>query len=980
MTPAEGGTLQALRRLVWLLVLPVLVLLAVLTLLQYQQRMQNAERDLQHRASERAQELEALAQPAVHQVHDLVRLLQLQWDQPPDAATELAQALQPAFVAQATDGWSLDQAPAATRKKLGQVWWAPPDRRPPEALWLRRAQAFNELARIAQERSPALDATWFVAGALNLSFGYPWVSTAEMLQAMGLPTLRAMEGPRVSAMESSIRNRQAGGVTEGYWSDPYVGQLNGELVQSHATQVWLRGSYLGEVSVDLSLTALQRLAQRWRSNGSQLWVASDAGLVLADAQLPLAAPAAPRLVNTRVSVQLASRLPSGVAAADLAQLMARASVDGSAGVLEAADWALVVARRAKSPWTYVEAVPLQQLRLAVLPTLLPNALLGLALLLVFVLGHWLINHWFVSPALEVLSYMRQLSLDASVPAPALGPRWQGWVRAITDTFAKQRTLQQRERAHEAFRSAMVDNAPMAIVTQDNSGRVVDFNPAAERLLGLPRAAAVGQRLPAQLLPGALAAAPAVATGVAPSPALSDEVFDITGQRSDGTPFPAQVQHFELPLETGTYQIAFITDLTARHAALRQIENQREALRQSEKLSAMGSLLAGVAHELNNPLSVVMGRASLLEEKLESGAVLDDVHRIRLAAERCGRIVRTFLNMARQRPAQRRAVQLGDVVQAAADMLGYTLRSHGIVLELQLHPASALPLPEVQADPDQLGQVVLNLIVNAQQALLSDLSGNSLRGVPSTGRPQPRRITITSGQEEPRPGRHAWVWLRVADNGPGVPAALRSHIFEPFYTTKDEGLGTGLGLSVSRALVREHGGSLVLENSAEGACFRLSLPISGREEAGPPAPTTAPPLDAGGTTSPRVLVVDDEPELAELMRAMLEGAGLEVATAESGAVALELLREARFDAVVSDVRMPDMDGPTLWRAVQAVDATLARRTLFVSGDTLASPAAQWVAQQGLQGLDKPFTADELLAAVQRALAAPAGLPLSLPPQP
>ena len=399
-----------------------------------------------------------------------------------------------------------------------------------------------------------------------------------------------------------------------------------------------------------------------------------------------------------------------------------------------------------------------------------------------------------------------------------------------------------------------------------------------------------------------------------------------------------------------------------------LDEHREALRQSEKLSAMGSLLAGVAHELNNPLAIAMGRASLLDEKAQAGApaaeLAEDARRIREATERCGRIVRTFLNMARQRPPARRPVQLNDIVRAAADMLGYTLRSHGVVLELLL----AENLPDVRADPDQLGQVVLNLMVNARQALESQAGA--------------RLLVVASGVETPRPGREPRVWLRVADNGPGVPEELKPRLFEPFFTTKASGLGTGLGLSVSRGIVREHGGDLVLEQPRDasepmpGAAFRLSLPISGERGAdgsdSQPAPLPAATprasatADDGAAEAPRVLVVDDEPEVAELLRELLESAGYDVATAESGAVALELLAEARFDAVISDIRMPDLDGPAFAARLKREHPALARRVLFVSGDTLSDAAREAIEALDAPTLDKPFASAEVLQALKRLL--------------
>jgi CheY-like chemotaxis protein/two-component sensor histidine kinase len=394
------------------------------------------------------------------------------------------------------------------------------------------------------------------------------------------------------------------------------------------------------------------------------------------------------------------------------------------------------------------------------------------------------------------------------------------------------------------------------------------------------------------------------------------------------------------VDGAAYFTASINDLSQAHADAEVIARQRDALRQSEKLTAMGSLLAGVAHELNNPLAIVMGRASLLEEKTEGTPLHADAARIRDAAERCGRIVRTFLNMARSRPAQHAPVQLNDLARAAADMLGYTLRSHGIEVDLRL----AADLPEVQADGDQIGQVVLNLIVNAQQALAQHGG--------------PRRITVLSGLDGPRS-----VFLRVADSGPGVPAAVRDKIFDPFFTTKADGMGTGMGLSVSRSIARDHGGDLVLEDTATGARFALSLPLRAAAPVAAPEATPVPEAAAGPA---RLLVVDDEAEIAELLRTLLEGAGFEVASADAGAVALELLDTARFDAIVSDLRMPDMDGAALWRAVRERHPALATRMVFVTGDTLSPQARQFLDASGCQRLDKPFSRDDLLARVHRAL--------------
>jgi PAS domain S-box-containing protein len=507
------------------------------------------------------------------------------------------------------------------------------------------------------------------------------------------------------------------------------------------------------------------------------------------------------------------------------------------------------------------------------------------------------------------------------------------------------------RTSEALKSAIFDHALAALVSTDAMGRIVEFNPSAEAMFGHVRADVIGRPVSEVIVPPRYREAHEqgmrrMAEG---GPArVVGKRLEMHALRADGSEFPMEMVLGRTDAEGTVFYTASIADLSERFEAARQIERQREALRQGEKLTVMGSLLAGVAHELNNPLAIVMGRASLLEDKCEDLPELrQDAKRMREAAERCGRIVQTFLNMARSRPAARGPVALSGIARAAAEMLQYGYRSHGVALELLLDEA----LPDVNADGDQIGQVVMNLLVNAQQAL--------------AGVPGERRVRVQTGLEPRRANREPRVWLRVEDNGGGVPAEARDRVFEPFFTTKAEGMGTGLGLAVSRSIAREHGGELTLEPTSTqgGASFRLSLPISGMAEADT-VPSALPPTDT--PTHARVLVVDDEAELADLIREMLEGAGYEVATAESGAVALALLAEARFDAVVSDLRMPDMDGAELWREISAQAPSLGRRVLFVTGDTLSPGAAEFLRQSRCPALDKPFSKAALLASVAELL--------------
>ncbi|MCE4537375.1 PAS domain S-box protein [Pelomonas sp. P7] len=506
-------------------------------------------------------------------------------------------------------------------------------------------------------------------------------------------------------------------------------------------------------------------------------------------------------------------------------------------------------------------------------------------------------------------------------------------------------------ASEALKSSIFDHAMAALVSTDETGHIVEFNPAAVAMFGIPRAAALGRSVAEVMIPPRLRAAHEA--GMARVSAggerrVMGQRMEMPALRADGSEFPIEMVLWRTDVAGQIFYTASIFDLSERQSARSEIERQREALRQSEKLTAMGSLLAGVAHELNNPLSIVMGRASLLAEKLGEHPLAGDAQRIHDAAERCGRIVRTFLNMARSRPANRSAVSINDLATAAIDMLAYVLRSHGIQVTLELLPG----LPAVNADADQIGQIVLNLIVNAQQALGARDHGRRL--VVATG-----LAPMTDGDRRRVPR----VWLHVRDNGPGIAPELRRRIFEPFFTTKGEGVGTGLGLAVSRSIARDHGGELTLLDDGEGACFALQLPVSGQPEGGETEPL---PLAEAGEADARVLVVDDEAEIADLIGEMLAGAGYEVMTAESGAVALAMLEEARFDAIVSDLHMPDVDGAALWREVRRRQPALARRMLFVTGDTLSPTARQFLDEARCGSLNKPFPKAELLARVNELL--------------
>jgi PAS domain S-box-containing protein len=515
-------------------------------------------------------------------------------------------------------------------------------------------------------------------------------------------------------------------------------------------------------------------------------------------------------------------------------------------------------------------------------------------------------------------------------------------------LAVRHRLHQRLRAQSRLKAAVVDNALEAVITTDAAGRIVEFNPAAEAMFGLRRQNALGQSWQI-LVPERYRdvdtpfAEPDEAAHVSDVPSARRHGYAL---RADGQELSIEVATWRSVVDGQEHHTASIRDVSAQLRNAEIIERQRNELRQSEKLATMGGLLAGVAHELNNPLSVVIGRATLLEEIAHGTEMEKEARRVHDAAVRCGRIVRTFLNMARQRKTARSEIRINEVVIGAADMLGYSLRTHGIRVELRL----GKHVPAVHADGDQLGQVVLNLIINAQHAVRSVAESGDIR--------------VETGWEPPGSRGAGKVWLRVVDSGPGVPAGLEEHVFEPFFTTKGEGTGTGLGLAMSRNFAREHGGDLVLEGRNTGASFLLWLPVEAARPA--PAEPTDPGMQRCAHRGGRVLVVDDEPELVDLMQVYLRRGGYEVVAASSGAQALARLGEGRIDAVVCDVRMPGAGGVALRQAIADRYPGLAPRMVFVTGDTLGSEAAKFLNGPQCRVLEKPFDAAALLSVLDATM--------------
>ena len=499
-------------------------------------------------------------------------------------------------------------------------------------------------------------------------------------------------------------------------------------------------------------------------------------------------------------------------------------------------------------------------------------------------------------------------------------------------------------ASEALHRSVVLSALDGIVVMDDNGITLEFNPAAQAMFGYSAAEAIGRKVGELIVPPELRIAHAngmeryLKDGVAH---VIGRRVEIDGMRRDGTLIPVELTITDMKSGSRRLFISHMRDLTEQRLKSRELDEQREKLHQAEKMTAMGSLLAGVAHELNNPLAVVVAQSTLLEELADSPAVKKRAERIHAAADRCGRIVRTFLAMARQQAPSRDTINISQVIEFALAVMTYSLQTSGVEVETRF-PAEEL---HVQADSDQLSQVVSNLILNAQQAMAAMDS--------------PRRLLIEAGRSNA-----TTIFVRIADNGPGVPQELRERIFEAYFTTKPAGVGTGIGLAVCRNIVRAHGGSLAVEDTADaGATFLLELPAAATSHM--PREEKAATGNFGGHS---ILVVDDEPDVGGTLVEILENMGAKAKLALTRSEAMDLLAANNFDLVMTDLRMPDGGGVALHKQLAASGHPLAGQMVFVTGDTVSGPSfiANAVGDNAPLVLEKPFEKEDIAAIILKAL--------------
>jgi len=378
-----------------------------------------------------------------------------------------------------------------------------------------------------------------------------------------------------------------------------------------------------------------------------------------------------------------------------------------------------------------------------------------------------------------------------------------------------------------------------------------------------------------------------------------------------------------------------------------LKNTQAQLIQSEKLSGIGEFIAGVAHELNNPLTSVMGFSELLQNTSESPENKRYLGMIHKCALRCQKIVQALLGFARRSTPERKVVSVNAIVEAAVEILFYQLRTSNVEAILDLDPN----LPHAMVDPHQVQQVFVNLINNARQAIEAHQPKGWIKVITAT--------------------HNGYVRILIQDNGPGIPEQNLSKIFDPFFTTKEVGKGTGLGLSLVYGIIREHGGSIVPRSRpGEGATFIIELPVSAKPaEVVEETPDPMIHLGAGREgVGKRVLVIDDEEPILQMVREALTPQGYEVDIAPDGVPALRCIAEKKYDVALCDWKMPGLNGQQVYERARAVNPALSDRIILITGDIINKSTRKFLETQTKICMPKQYTIAEFRLAIKKVLSA------------
>jgi PAS domain S-box-containing protein len=543
----------------------------------------------------------------------------------------------------------------------------------------------------------------------------------------------------------------------------------------------------------------------------------------------------------------------------------------------------------------------------------------------------------MSPGFQTLAFLVSTTLALGI---ALGvimlaleesqARSESMLGEFKKTVAQRRMLEQEVSVSEQKYRQLFDSAGDAIFLVDlGSLQITDANPAAEELTTCKVEQLIGRSL-FDLCPKLRGRSQSLLE----NKKYVEELFDAAGEfhlvRGEGEQILCEGSAILMDYRQPVFQIN-AREITGR----KKMEQQ---LRQAEKLSALGQLVAGVAHELNNPLAVVMGYAQLLmRHKSLDEKVRSDMVKVLHESERAAKIVRNLLTFARPREPLLAMTDINRVVTDVLEAREIQVQNANVKITRRL----AAELPTTKADSGQIEQVMANLITNAIQAL--------------DGHPGQR--DIEAGTE--LRGDKIRIW--IADTGPGVPLQILGKIFDPFFTTKGPARGTGLGLSICYSIMEEHKGKIWVESEAgKGARFIVELPVvksTGAIERKKKEPEVrAVPVE--DVSQHRLLIVDDEPGIVDVLSSALSERGYQTETAPNGAEALKRIASKEFDLIISDLCMPEMSGEKLFAAISEKHPHMREHIIFVTGDTVSPASRSFLDSTGARWLSKPFSIGEV----------------------
>lgn len=372
---------------------------------------------------------------------------------------------------------------------------------------------------------------------------------------------------------------------------------------------------------------------------------------------------------------------------------------------------------------------------------------------------------------------------------------------------------------------------------------------------------------------------------------------------------------------------------ATEYAYRQLKETHELLIRSEKLSAIGELVSAVAHEINNPLTSILGYAQLLSQVSDTDKIRNGLHTIEKEALRTAKIVKNMLAFSNNGIFRKEPANINIIMEQTLGFLSYDLHNHNIRVVKDFDKN----LPSIMGDDYQIRQALVNIIINARQAITQAFYTGTL--------------TVRTRYDSTRKA----VMVEIEDDGPGIPDDILERIFEPFFSTKRPGRGTGLGLSVSYHIIKEHQGHIaVAQCQPHGTIFTIAFPVT----AGTEAVLETPVADTQRRRKNRLLVVDDEPTVLNLIYQIFMDEGYTVETVTAGKIALEKLETGQYDLMLTDIIMPDIDGKELFSTITDMGLLPQGGVIFMTGDTMNYETSRFLESSGATYITKPFTVEDI----------------------